>query len=389
MTWFDDAVSQIAKTHLEDAERLRAQGLPSAKAEGWQHVGLRQYFAEERHVLVHTKGLQPSSLPVLQEPCVVLWNGRFLEEASHLPAAVEVEIAAAPLSPAISLFDSLARSLCPNVVISIHETLSAPLAIYSFVEGVLSSMVFQAITLRVDAQLEAQVHLHARVLGENPGHLHCSSMHVEVAPGAHLSLVDASDGVPTSLRSTRAVVSSQATFERFFVGNPSGLLHEHMETILEDSATAHLCGLLLQQSLSSSVTTRVQHTGPHGVSSQHFRSGVFGDARVAVDITTQVDHDAADTDAVQESRHLLLGARARAFTIPRLIINTDDVRCKHGATVGHADGQQLTYMRARGIGEQRGRSLLAYGHLAVLLEAYPETLRPALEAQIRHHLLLS
>lgn len=390
MTWFDDALTQIAQTHPEDAEKLRGQGIPGPKSEGWQHSGLRQFFAVERRLLLSTKGLHPSSLPVAEGPCVVLWNGRFMPQASHLPNGVRVETADAEAFPSMNVFDGIARGITPAVVLHIDQTQVQPLALYSYIEGVLPSMVCQAVTIRVAEHMEARVHMQSGVLGVDPGHLLCASMHADLATGARLELADVpSEQQPTTIRTTRANVKFQGHFERFMLGNPSGLLREDMETNLDHATTAHLNGLLLQQSLTTSVASRVYHTGPHAVSSQSFRSCVFGDARVAVDVETEVDRDATDTEAAQESRHLLLGPRARAFTIPRLIINTDDVRCKHGATVGHADSQQLAYMRARGIGDQRARSLLAYGHLSALLETYPEAIRPLVDAQLRHHLLLS
>jgi Fe-S cluster assembly protein SufD len=43
---------------------------------------------------------------------------------------------------------------------------------------------------------------------------------------------------------------------------------------------------------------------------------------------------------------------------PELEIYADDVKCSHGATVGELDGEQMFYLRARGIDEASARSLL-------------------------------
>jgi Fe-S cluster assembly protein SufD len=45
-------------------------------------------------------------------------------------------------------------------------------------------------------------------------------------------------------------------------------------------------------------------------------------------------------------------------TKPQLIIEADDVKCSHGATVGQIDEEALFYLRARGIGESQARLML-------------------------------
>ena len=55
------------------------------------------------------------------------------------------------------------------------------------------------------------------------------------------------------------------------------------------------------------------------------------------------------TDAYQENRNLLLSPRAHADSIPGLEIDTNDVRCTHGATAGPVDRELLFYLMSRGI----------------------------------------
>jgi Fe-S cluster assembly protein SufD len=53
-----------------------------------------------------------------------------------------------------------------------------------------------------------------------------------------------------------------------------------------------------------------------------------------------------------------LGDQALVYAKPQLEIYADDVKCSHGATVGQVDGQELFYLRARGISEPEARKLL-------------------------------
>ncbi len=67
--------------------------------------------------------------------------------------------------------------------------------------------------------------------------------------------------------------------------------------------------------------------------------------------------DAQRTDSQQTSRNITLGADARIETSPQLEIYADDVKCSHGATVGQIDGEQLMYMRQRGLSREQAQRL--------------------------------
>lgn len=377
-TWFDDALRIVEERRgPAGAERIRALGMPGIKTEGWQHAGLREFFATPRHVLADAATVQPSC--ALPGQGLIFWNGRYVP--SELPAGVSIT-AASPEAP-LTAFAGFADFLAPAVTLTITQPVTCRLI--SYVEGMLPSVMLQSIAIVAEA--DATIILENRTLGENPGHLLCQSFHVHVRNGT-LTLTDTPNDV-SGFYSMKATVDAYASLQRQILPAARGLRRDDMEVRLAEHASTNLTGLYLQQEGVSSLRSRVMHEGPHAASSQMFRSSVFGGARVAVDVETHVTHAAADTDAFQESRHLLLASEARAFTIPRLRIDTDDVRCKHGATVGHADKEQLAYMRARGIGDQRARSLLAFGHLHALLENFPASEREAISASLRTHLLLA
>jgi Fe-S cluster assembly protein SufD len=45
-------------------------------------------------------------------------------------------------------------------------------------------------------------------------------------------------------------------------------------------------------------------------------------------------------------------------TKPQLVIDNDDVKCSHGATVGQIDNEALFYLKSRGIAEREARLML-------------------------------
>jgi Fe-S cluster assembly protein SufD len=53
--------------------------------------------------------------------------------------------------------------------------------------------------------------------------------------------------------------------------------------------------------------------------------------------------------ASQVNKNLLLSPGARALSIPKLEIETDDVQCRHDATIGKLNAEQLFYLQSRGL----------------------------------------
>jgi Fe-S cluster assembly protein SufD len=92
---------------------------------------------------------------------------------------------------------------------------------------------------------------------------------------------------------------------------------------------------------------------------------------------------AQKTDAIQTNKNLLLSKEALVDSTPALEIFADDVKCKHGSTIGQIDAAALFYLRSRGIGEVEARELLTYAFAADLAER----LRiPALRSRVQSHL---
>ena len=84
---------------------------------------------------------------------------------------------------------------------------------------------------------------------------------------------------------------------------------------------------------------------------------------------------------------LLLTDQATMQTKPQLIIDADDVKCSHGATVGQIDEEALFYLRARGIDEDKARMMMmnAFAH-EVIQEIKIEALRDRIDELVEKRL---
>ena len=129
--------------------------------------------------------------------------------------------------------------------------------------------------------------------------------------------------------------------------------------------------------------TCIDHAMPHGVSRQLHKCIVDGAAHAVFNGKIMVRKDAQRTDSSQSSRNLLLTGKARVDTKPQLEIFADDVKCAHGATVGQLDGEEVFYLRSRGLSDAAARNLLTYAFGAEIIDRIPvASLKHRLEQRV-------
>ena len=58
--------------------------------------------------------------------------------------------------------------------------------------------------------------------------------------------------------------------------------------------------------------------------------------------------------------------------IPGLLIDADDLKCSHGATIGNLDPEQIFYLRSRGIEDGEARRLVMLGFFEEVIERIPQ-----------------
>jgi len=110
------------------------------------------------------------------------------------------------------------------------------------------------------------------------------------------------------------------------------------------------------------------HAAPHTKSDLLYKGALDDSGRSVYYGTIRVREQARGTDAYQANRNLTLSPQARADTNPQLEIETNDVRCTHGATVGKVDPEQVFYLTSRGIPAPEAERLLVFGFFNEVLE---------------------
>jgi Fe-S cluster assembly protein SufD len=209
-------------------------------------------------------------------------------------------------------------------------------------------------------------------------------------PGSHIRYVPLQRlgrGV-TSHRVFRARCDRDARLMSAMVSFGAGLYKADVGAILEgQGAESKMIGLCFCDGRQRADHHTVQdHRGAHTQSDIDFRVVLAGKARSAYTGVIRIARDAPYCEAFQENRNLLLSGGCKAESIPELEILTDEVRCKHGATAGPIDPEQLFYLSSRGLTPDEATKMVVTGFLEATLGNIPEELGDSIRGEMRTRL---
>ncbi|MBU1678366.1 MAG: Fe-S cluster assembly protein SufD [Bacteroidetes bacterium] len=104
--------------------------------------------------------------------------------------------------------------------------------------------------------------------------------------------------------------------------------------------------------------TFVDHAEPNCQSNEVYKGILDKNSKGVFNGKILVRQKAQKTNAYQSNKTVLLSEHATIDTKPQLEIYADDVKCSHGATVGHLDDAAYFYIRSRGIPANVAKSML-------------------------------
>lgn len=145
----------------------------------------------------------------------------------------------------------------------------------------------------------------------------------------------------------------------FFLFNRSGKITFEL---IGTGAEAHIfCFFIGKNADKYSLNILQNHRAPKTVSRTLIKSVVSDTSTCTYDGTIFIDTHALSSDAMQESRALLLSSEALVAMKPTLEILADDVKCSHKATASPLDTEALFFAESRGISLPRAENLLISG----------------------------
>jgi len=119
------------------------------------------------------------------------------------------------------------------------------------------------------------------------------------------------------------------------------------------------------------LTSDIIHSSPHCTSNQLQKNIATDRSRSIFRGKVIVTREGKGTESEQLCRSLLLSKRATVDAIPSLEIDTDDVKCSHGATVADLEEEQIFYITARGLTVEQARFMLMRSFVEEVLTGVP------------------
>lgn len=185
---------------------------------------------------------------------------------------------------------------------------------------------------------------------------------------------------------TRAYIRAGAELEMTTVSRGREVTRNEVLAHLEGSgAQCRLSGLSVLSGASrvhNEMT--VNHKAEETVSRQFYKNLLDGDSQAEFNSLAHVFPGAQKSDSNQLNKNLLLSDDAHVYSRPKLKIYADDVQASHGSATGQADGQELFYLRSRGLDLRTARFVLSYGFAEEILMKIPVlSIREKLETLVK------
>jgi len=317
--------------HKQVAEELKQQGVIFTDLETalQEHADLVQpYFMKA----VEANENQVTAIHA------ALWNGGIF---LYVPKNVRVEV---PLQ-ALFVTDDAEASFAPHVLI-----VAEPFSSVTYVDNFVSS------------------HTGGQLVQNG-------IVEVFVKPGAkvqYASVHNLGESV-TDLTYRRAILENDGAVQ-WVVGELNyGNTMSDTTSILKgngsDSDAKVICVGTDEQKLN--LTTRAVHWGKASTSDMITRAVMRDGATAIINGITKIEKGATGCNGQQTEKVLMLSPKARGDANPILLIDEDDVKAGHAASVGQVNAEQVHYLMSRGIPKEVAQRLIIYGFLAPVVSEIP------------------
>lgn len=378
-------------------------GLPGARSESWKYTSLRQL--ERRTFAPAPLAAAPVEAALLVDvpaPRLVFVNGRLdaaLSDTRDLPAGVQLQpLSAAGADDALqglrderreAIFARLVTALADEgVVLHVQAGVQVQAPVHLVFVSVATGTELawhhrHQVVLAAGAQLALVEH---RLQVGDAAHLDNSVMQLQVAEAAVLThaRVQAGSARQTSILRTDAVLEREARYHRVDLELGAALSRHELNVRLQgDRAQLTANGVLLGTGRRH-VDTRlgIEHAARDTAAELLWRGVAANRSRVVFHGGIRIHEGADGTDANLSNKNLLLSADAEIDTQPTLVIDAEEVKAAHGATVGQLDANALFYLRSRGLPQAQAEALLSAAFCHEPLRVLPEALRGQLARQL-------
>jgi Fe-S cluster assembly protein SufD len=391
----DEAQNKNA-TIVKSYENFRAIGIPTKKLEGWKYIDLSQILSTDFDLKpeINLKETQKDAWQekiILEGNSLVFLNGQFNPSVSHLegikkPVVLEVLKGAIPKNVENehifsnrheNNFFSLINDFQFNQAVYLHIPdglqFEKPIQIIFATTGAFKSekAFFPRIFLSLGKNAKAQASLQFVGFSES-AYLEDSVIDVLLNERSQLDLNWLTwEGVKASRFSKmRVTLHRESRLNLFHFTQGGAVTRNEVEVHADEPAVqCHINGLSCLSGQSQVYShLSVNHHSTEGVSRQVQKNILTQKTKSEFNSLVYVERGAQKSDTYQLNKNLLLSDDAQAITRPQLKIYADDVKCHHGATVGHLEDVEIFYLLSRGLSREEARSLLIFGFADEMLQ---------------------
>ncbi len=377
-------INALRRQALQD---FVAQGLPTRKTENYKYTHLQKAFAldysfshhrdvEEFHLETAFK----CGIPQLNTHFATVRNGwYFAEQRQALPESVVLDSlmnAAAKFPDVFSKYYGQQAETSSDALVALNTMfaqdgyflyvprnvkIEQPIQIVNLLQGNQNAYVTQRNLIIVEPGAEVSFIICDHTLND---HHYLSNNVTEMFVGengvARYYTVQNQHNHAVSVNSVYTYQERDARVHTHTITLHGGLIRNNLKVVLDgENGEANLYGMaFLDRKQHVDNFTQIVHAKPHCQSNQLYKNVLDDEATGAFSGRINVRRDAQKTNAFQRNNNLLLTDKAQMQTKPQLIIEADDVKCSHGATIGQINEEALFYLRSRGIAEKQARLMM-------------------------------
>ncbi|KIL36764.1 Fe-S cluster assembly protein SufD [Cohnella kolymensis] len=269
-----------------------------------------------------------------------LWNGGvFL----YVPRNVEIE---QPIQ-ALLFVDDAEATFMPHILVIAESNSSV-----SFVEQVASSLGETSATL-----------------------LHNSAVEVFAKAGATVryAAVHHMDASAIDIAYRRAVLDNDSRIEWIVGDLHNGNTLTDTKSLLKGHGSTSDSKIISvgTKNQRMSLTTQAVHIGRSSESDMVTRAVMKEEATAIINGITKIEKGATKANGQQTEKVLMLSPKARGDANPILLIDEDDVKAGHAASVGQVNAEQVYYLMSRGVSRQDAERLIIHGFLDPVVSEIP------------------
>ncbi|MDG0813764.1 Fe-S cluster assembly protein SufD [Cohnella rhizosphaerae] len=180
----------------------------------------------------------------------------------------------------------------------------------------------------------------------------------------------------------RAVLEQDARIEWIVGELQDGNILSDTKTILKGNGSTSDAKIITvgagKQRMS--LTTGAVHFGLSTESDMITRAVMKEEGTAVINGVTKIEKGATRANGQQTEKVLMLSPKARGDANPILLIDEDDVKAGHAASVGQVNAEQVHYLMSRGISKTEAERLIIYGFLDPVVSEIPlESVREQLQ----------